>query len=126
MCTETVKIKLFVTYCVQFYCAHLWFFSNNDKYYKKLNVAYNNVFRFFLRLPRDAQGRPCSASGMFVTRKVKSFQEILRNVVFKFWCRLDASENELVKSTLFKNVANLSKLRNHWNRLLIHSRAEVG
>ena len=126
MCTETVKIKLFVTYCVQFYCAHLWLFSNNDKCYKKLNVAYNNVFRFFLRLPRDEIGRPCSASGMLVTRRVKSFQEILRNVVFKFRCRLDASENELVKSTLFKNVSNFSKLRKHWNRLLIHSRAEVG
>merc|ERR1739842_257999 len=105
---------------MQFYSAQLWYFTTiNDKYYKKLNVAYNNVFRFFLRLPKDTQGRPCSASGMFVTRKIKSFQEILRNVVFKFRCRLDASENELVKSTLFKNVSNLSKQCNHWNRLLI-------
>ena len=98
----------------------------HDKYYKKLNVAYNNVFRSFLRLPRDEQGRPCSASGMFVTRKVKSFQEIMRNVVFKFRCRLDASENDLVKSTLFKNVADVSKIRKHWNRLLCHNRPGLG
>ena len=126
MCTEKAKIKLFVTYCSQFYCAQIWSYNNHDKFYQKLKVAYNNVFRFFLRLPRDAQGRPCSASGMFVSRKVKSFPEILRNVVYKFRCRLDASENELVKSTLFKNVANLSKLRKHWNRLLLPSGAEVG
>ena len=127
MCTETVKIKLFVTYCMQFYCAQLWYFTTiNDTYYKKLNVAYNNVFRFFLRLPRDEDGRPCSASGMFVTRKIKSFQEILRNVVLKFRCRLDASENELVKSTLFRNVANISKLRKHWTNLLHNSRAVNG
>ena len=126
MCTEKVKVKLFVTYCSQFYCAQIWFFNNYDKFYKKLMVAYNNVFRYFLRLPRDAQGRPCSASGMFVSRKVKSFQEIMRNVVYKFKCRLDASENELVMSTLFKNIAKASRLRRHWNRLLFPSGTEVG
>ena len=126
MCTEKAKIKLFVTYCSQFYCAQLWLFNIHDKCYKKLNVAYNNVFRFFLQLPRDAQGRPCSASGMFVNRKVKSFQEILRNVIFKFRCRLDVSENELVKCTLFRNIINSSKWRNHWNRLLIPNRDENG
>ena len=126
MCTDEVKIKLFVTYCSQFYCAQLWLFSIHDKCYKKLNVAYNNVFRFLLRLPRDAQGRPCSASGMFVNRRVKSFQEIIRNVIYKFRCRLDASENKLVKCTLFRNIINSSKRRSHWNRLLLPNREENG
>ena len=71
MCTDKVKIKLFVTYCSQFYCAPLWQFQKSDKIYNKLRVAYNNVFRLFLRLPRDEQGRPCSSSGMFVSRKVR-------------------------------------------------------
>ena len=95
------------------YCAHLWDFNNSDKYYKKINVAYNNVFRYFLRLPRDAQGRPCSASGMFVSRKIKSLKEKPRSVVYKFQCRLNVSKNDLVKSTLFRNVTDKSKLRNH-------------
>ena len=55
MCTDEVKIKLFITYCSQFYCAQFWLFSIHDKCYKKLNVAYNNVFRFLLQLPRDAR-----------------------------------------------------------------------
>ena len=118
MCTEKVKIKLFTTYCSQFYCAHLWQFREFEKAYRKVKVAYNNVFRFFLRLPRDPQGRPCSASGMFVNRKVKSFQEIIRNVVFKFQCRLNSSQNDLIKSTLFVNISERSKLRKHWNKLL--------
>ena len=126
MCTEKVKIKLFTTYCSQFYCAHLWQFRDFEKYYRKVKVAYNNVFRFFLRLPRDAEGRPCSASGMFVNRKVKSFQEILRNVVFKFQCRLNLSQNDLVKSTLFVHITERSKLRKHWNKLLHQQEAEVG
>ena len=33
MCTESVKIKLFTTYCSQFYCAHLWNFNNSDNDY---------------------------------------------------------------------------------------------
>ena len=82
-------------------------------------MAYNNVFRYFLRLPRDAQGRPCSASGMFVRRNIKSFQEIVRNVVYKFQCRINKSNNELIKSTLFKNAMSKSKLRTHWNNILL-------
>ena len=118
MCTEKVKIKLFTTYCSQFYCAQLWQYREFEKAYRKVKVAYNNVFRFFLRLPKDPQGRPCSASEMFVIRRVKSFQEIIRNVVFKFQCRLRLSQNELVKSTLFVNVTSRSKLRKHWDKIM--------
>ena len=118
MCTDKVKIKLFTTYCSQVYCAHLWQYRDTDKSYRKVKVAYNNVFRFLLRLPRDEQGRPCSASEMFVNRKVRSFQEIIRNVIFKFQCRLNTSTNELVKSTLFVQVTNRSKLSIHWTKLL--------
>ena len=118
MCTEKVKIKLFVTYCSYFYCAHFLKFNRSNKKYNKLRVAYNNVFRFLLCLPRDEEGRPCSASGMFVNRKVKSFEEILRNVVFRFQSRLKHSNNELVYSTLKLNDLYNSNLRNHWQRLL--------
>ena len=118
MCTEKVKIKLFVTYCSQFYCAHIWKFNKSDKKYNKLRVAYNNVFRFLLCLPRDEEGRPCSASDMFVSRNLKSFDEILRNGVFKFHARIKISNNELVGSTLNKNYKYNSILRIHWQRLL--------
>ena len=118
MCTDTVKIKLFVTFCSQFNCAPLWYFNKTDKTYNKLRVAYNNVFRFLLGLPRDEQGRPCSASGMFASRKVKSLQEILRNLIYKFMCRLDVSDNDIVCCTLSQSVTRISKLRKHWNRLL--------
>ena len=121
MCTEKVKIKLFVTYCSQVYCGH-----SSDKSYRKVNVAYNNVFRSFLWLPRDVQGRSCSASGMFISRKVKSFQEIIRNMVYKFQCRLNVSANELVSCTLFNDIKNRSKLRKHWNRILFHDRGDEG
>ena len=55
---------------------------------------------------------------MFVNRKVRSFQEIIRNVIFKFQCRLNISQNDLVKSTLFVQITSKSKLRVHWTKLL--------
>ena len=118
MCTEKVKIKLFVTYCSQFYCAPLWYFNKTDKIYNKLNVAYNNVFRFLLGLPWDELSRPCSASGLFTSRKVKSLQEILRNLIYKFQCRLDVSDNDIVCCTLYRCVIRKSKLRKNWIRIL--------
>ena len=75
-------------------------------------------FRYLLGLPRDKQGRPCSASEMFATRRVKSLQEILRNLIYKFKCRLGVFNNELVHSTLYRCVVSKSKLRKRWNRLL--------
>ena len=69
-------------------------------------------------MPRDEQGRPCSASGMFASRRVKSLKEILRNLIYKFMCRLDVSDNDLVRSILSQSVTRISKLRKHWNRLL--------
>lgn len=71
MCTDKANIKIFVTYCSQFFCAHLWKLNKSDKKYNKLRV-----FRFLLCLPRDAEGRPCSVSDMFVSRNIKSFKEI--------------------------------------------------
>ena len=123
MCTENVKIKLFIAYCSQFYCAQLWKYNNTDNAYKKLSVAYNNIFRFFLGLPRDEYGRPCSASGMFVTRNIKSFKEIIRNQIYKFKCRLYASSNELVISALFPYIVERSRLRKHWDRVLLSGNA---
>ena len=43
----------------------------------------------------------------------------MRNLVFDFKCRLNLSDNDLVKSTLLKNVADGSKLRKYWNELLL-------
>ena len=113
MCTDKVIIKLFVTFYSQFYCAPLWYFNKTDKTYNKLRVAYNNVFRFLLGLPRDEHGRPCSASGMFASRRVKSLQEILRNLIYKFMCRLDVSDNDLVRSILSQSVTRIFRLRKH-------------
>ena len=75
MCTERVKLKSFTTYCSQFFCGHLLYLNNSDMFYKII-VAYNSVFKSFLRLPTDAQGRPCSAFGMSVSEKLNPYKKL--------------------------------------------------
>ena len=57
---------------------------------KGITVAYNNSFRILHNLsPR------CSASHMFTTNYVKSFNERIRSSIFSILCRLEKSVNPL-------------------------------
>jgi len=40
--------------------------------------------------------RWCSASEMFVVARVRTFNAVLRNLMFKFMCRLKGSQNEII------------------------------
>ena len=62
MCTESVKITLFRSFCTSLYTCELWCQYRSESL-RKLCVAYNNVFIFLCREPRN-----CSASHMFVSR----------------------------------------------------------
>ncbi len=66
-CLPNVKHHLFITYCGSMYPIQLWC-RYTKKQYKKIIVAYNNVFRKFL-----GYDRYFSASGMFVESRVDSF-----------------------------------------------------
>ena len=45
-CSHDVKTKLFKAYCSSFYCVSLWC-NYTVMCYKKLNSAYNRIFRIF-------------------------------------------------------------------------------
>ena len=75
-CSTDVKIFLFRTFCTNMYCSQLWY-SFKRKSLNTLCVAYNNAFRICMGLPRD-----CSASGMFVTQSIPTFEALRRNMVF--------------------------------------------
>ena len=57
----------------------------------KLHVAYINVFRLLLNQPKY-----CNASTMFVENRVTDSKAVIRNLVYPFMRRLDASHNKLV------------------------------
>ena len=71
-CSDSVKITLFRTYCTTMYTPHLWW-NHTKVSIKKLQVAYNNIFRVLCH-----EDKFCSASLMFVSRAYQpsmSFRE---------------------------------------------------
>ena len=89
-CSDKCKISLFKSYCTSFYCSTLW--HDYSKYnLHKLNMLYNNSFRFLLNLPKS-----CSASQMFVFGSTPSFYEILRKNINSMNRRLHSSTNSLL------------------------------
>ena len=76
MCT------LFRSFCTPMYTCQLWWnFSVQSMH--KLNVAYNNAFRFMHHLPTY-----CSASLMFVVNRVPNCRAVIRNRIYGFMKRL--------------------------------------
>ncbi len=55
---------------------------------QKLQVAYNDAMRILLRRPRWH-----SASEMFVNVRVITFKALLRNLMYRFICRLNAPKD---------------------------------
>ena len=45
-------------------------------------------------------------------------QSTIRNRIFKFVCRLNKSDNALIKAVLASSVMYSSRIRSHWRRLL--------
>ena len=99
-CSNDVKCLLFKTYCYQMYCCSLWSRYRNYSL-NRIKVTYNNIMRRVMSLPPW-----CSASSMFVTLNVYSFQEVLRNSSFGLLNRLESSPNMII-SNLRNSDANV-------------------
>jgi len=72
------------------YIAKLWWNYTVASIHKH-HVDYNNVFSLLLN-----QLKYCSASTMFVEYHVPNSNAVIRNLVYKFMPRLDASCNKLI------------------------------
>lgn len=115
MCSFNVKCSLFKAFCTPMYSAHLWC-NYKKSSLQKLTVAYNDTMRLLLRIPRWF-----SASYLFAFSNVPSCEAVLRNLMYKFMCRLDNSTNVIIESLVKPSrsaMRYLSKLRKHWRGCL--------
>ena len=115
MCSTSVKVSLFKAYCTPLYTAHLWCHYKQSSI-RKLTVAYNDSMRLLLRVPRSS-----SASHMFVSLGVPTCTALLRNLMYRFMCRISESENDLI--AVLNNPARSSarfssRLWNYWRACL--------
>ena len=82
-CTDNVKCYLFQSYCTIMYGCQLWFNSTKGSL-KKLKTSYNSAL---IRFP--VISKPYSASQMFVSREILSFDELLRKSINRFVERIE-------------------------------------
>ena len=88
-CTDNVKCYLFQSYCTSMYYCQLWFNSTKGSL-KKLKTSYNSALRRFLVI-----SKPYSASQMFVSRGILSFDELLHKSIYRFVERIENSTTQL-------------------------------
>ncbi len=115
MCSPDVKVSLFRTFCTPMYTAQLW--CNYYAYsVNKLRIAYNGITKMLLGLPRCH-----STSQMVANVNVPACQAVIRNLIFKFMCRLDKSENHIIQGLVCPSVSDAkytSKTWIHWYKQL--------
>ena len=112
MCTETVRMSLFKSYCTALYTSALWCNYRLESL-RKLCVAYNNVFRKITFLPRD-----CSASLMFATRDLPTCKMLIRKHAYIFMKSVAESHNVILHSIVRSDSLFTSPLWQHWRNLL--------
>ena len=89
-CSPDVKCHLFKTYCTNMYCHQLWYDKVKGPLHR-IKIAYNNGLRRLL-----GTGFGNSASDMFASLRIPSFNEILRGGINSFNFRLSKSSNRLI------------------------------
>ena len=114
-CTTDVKVNLFRAYCTPLYTAPLWVKYKKESL-RKLQVAYNDCLRILLNKPRSTR-----ASELFCTLGLTTFMALLRNLTYKFMCRLDRSLNIIIGQMTDPGLSNIrytSTIRGRWHECL--------
>ena len=117
MCSVPVKLKLFNSYCASLYTPHLWW-NYRKMSVTKLHITYHNILKRNIGLSKYE-----STSATCAYTNTQSCQSTIRNLVFKFVCRLNKSDNALIKALLASSVV-YSSLLNFWAGLQCYCRAE--
>ena len=111
-CSMEVKCSLFRTFCYSLYTSNLWAnFRICD--IKRLEVAYNTIFRMLIDIPRWISPR-----SYYVNKNVLSFQEILRSKMFNLLSRVKSTSNIIIVRILSSDAVPLSSLFGRWHEYL--------
>ena len=110
-CSPEVKCMLFSSYCSNLYCPPFWY-GGTISLLNKLRVAYNNSLRRLLKIPIT------SASDMFASLNIPSFDELLRKCIFSLMSRISLSNNSIIKSLSAIPVLLASPMYKWWKKLL--------
>ena len=106
-CSESIKLRLFKSYCNQFYCSALWCRYSN---LNKLRVAYNNTFRMLFNIRGIV-----SYTNIYMNVGLYTWMALLRKAMYNLYSRVSATDNcvlhTVFNSCFFKHRSHLYK---HW------------
>ena len=112
MCSIGVRLALFRSFCSPMYTSQLWW-NYKKCTMKRLLITYHNVFKMSISMSTYE-----STSLLCTVFNVLCCQAVIRNLVYRFMCRLQASNNSLVMSIQSSSLVYTSRIRKHWRRLL--------
>ena len=112
MCSVPVKLKLFNSYCSSMYTPHLWW-NYKKMSVSKLQITFHNILKRNIGISKyDSTSANCAFTN------TQCCQSTIRNLIFKFMCRLNKSDNALIKTLMASSVVYTSRINSHWRRLL--------
>ena len=94
------------------YCSYLWCDINKSKL-SKIRVTYNNIYRKIL-----GHGRSDSASNMFVSNGIDTFEARLRLSCHRFTERVKNSKHEIVNCISSNSWIINNYALKHWESLV--------
>ena len=105
MCNVPVKLKLFNYYCSSLYTPHLWW-NYKKMSVSKLQISFHNILKRNIGLSKyDSTSATCAFTN------TQCCQSTIRNLIFKFMCRLNKSDNALVKALMASSVVYTSRIK---------------
>ena len=98
--------------CAPMYTSQLWW-NYKKCTMKRLLITYHNVFKMSMSMSKYE-----STSLLCTVYNVLCCQAVIGNLVYRFMCRLQASNNSLVMSIQSSSLVYTSRIRKHWRRIL--------
>ena len=112
MCSIDVKVELFRSYCSSMYTSQLWTRYTGNAI-RKLYTAYHNSLIILICVSTREENSPICAN-----LNVKSCPALIRNLIFRFMSRLNASDNNIIRSICKSSCYYTSPMWKHWRQLL--------
>jgi hypothetical protein len=111
-CSTDVKSVLFKSFCSSLYTCQLWSCYKQSTM-KKLHVAYHSSLKFMLNVPRNTRN-----SLLFVSNKIRTLQELIRNYTYSFRTRLFECNNYFISHFVRSKDFMVSDIFLHWQKIL--------
>ena len=111
-CNVDSKCCLFKTFCYSVYCCSLWA-NHSVSSMNKIKIIYNNIMRKLVNVPVYS-----SASFMFASLGVKSFQELRRSTSFSLMQRVLHTENSVIRAIRTSDARLSSNIWRMWSTIL--------